>query len=68
MTLKAIEVHLCANMRRDGAAYTALSRTPALKGLRIVVDPPTADPAYIFETAFKTSEAVLSFLELPDMR
>ena len=62
MTLKAIEVHLSAGMRRDGAAYTMLSRTPSLGGLRIVVER-GEDPARVFESAFQTSQAVLEFLE-----
>ena len=61
MTLKAIEVHLSGSMRRAGAAYTMLSRTPSLSGLRIVVAP-GEDPAAVFEAAFQTSQAVLDFL------
>jgi ATP-dependent DNA helicase PIF1 len=61
ITLDAADVHLTANMK-DGAAYTALSRVRSLDSLIIRTDPGWS-PDALFESAFRTSEAVLDFLK-----
>ena len=60
MTLDACVIHLQFSMPA-ASAYTAISRVRSLDSLVIEV-PPDADPAHVFERAFRTSDVAADFM------